>query len=377
MIPSWITVNQVSGASGETTVTFTASANDTQSARTATLTVTGRNSGLQKTVTITQNATRFAWVFPTSGQRNVSSGVTSAWWLVEAVGVGNIGIGTKSPMFNSYTIEEYQSTTYPRATHIIRMYFSENTGDARNGMFTVTASTTSGYLTGNLSQEKGQGEAASISLTPSATTVNAASGSTTYTITMTGTVTGLTATTNGSWISQPITISGDNLIVYYQDNPSATERTATITLSGNGGGVTATATLTQGIPTPKITILSPTAKTVDANTTSVAWTYSVVGNVTNINPVYTADWITNVTLSYPYMTVTFNKNATDNQRSTIIRITGSTGTGTVSSSCVLEQNGSSLTLDPNELIFGYNAGESKAINVYTNNNWRVIDITDE
>ena len=377
MIPSWITVNQVSGASGETTVTFTASANDTQSARTATLTVTGRNSGLQKTVTITQNATRFAWVFPTSGQRNASSGVTSAWWLVEAVGVGNIGIGTKSPMFNSYTIEEYQSTTYPRATHIIRMYFSENTGDARNGMFTVTATTSLGYLTGNLSQERGSGGTATLSLSPSAVTVNAASGSSTYTITSTGTITGLSATTNVSWISQPISIVGNNLTVYYQANAGASARTATITLSGNGGAVTATATLKQNVPSPQIIIENPTAKTITPNTTEVAFIYSVSGAVNNIAPVYTADWITNVTLDGHYLYIRCERNAEDTARTAQIRITGSTATGTVSATAILEQNGESLKLDPSTLTFNYNSGEIKTMSVYTENNWTVTDIEDE
>lgn len=379
MIPDWITVNKASGTSGETVVTLTAAANPSTTARTATLTVRGTASGIEKTVTLSQAAqpsASFAWVLPSNGQRNASSGLTSIWWLLEAVGVGEVGIGQASPMFNSYTITPYQSALYPRATHRVDMYFSENTGPARTGMFTVTASTSLGYLTGNLSQEAGSGGQAAVSITPTAVTVDAQSGSTTFTISTTGTVTGLTATTDATWISRPLTITGNQLTVYYQANPGGTARTATITLTGNGGAVTATATLTQGVPTPDITILAPTAKTVSATVTSVAFIYSVSGAVSDIGVVWTGSWITNITLNYPYISVTMDVNDTDTARTANIRVTGRTATGTVSSSCVLEQKGESLRMDPDTLIFGYNSGEVKTTNVYTNNNWRVTDIRD-
>lgn len=467
MIPDWITVSEVSGASGETIVTFTASTNDTQSARTATLTIRGTNSGIEKTVTIHQQGVlymtvtpstlnvpdsggtftitvdtnadewdaltvpnwvtlyptggtsgqttitatvsyntgsprtgniefyelqgrvsgtttvsqtgttqKLAWVLPSNGQRSVSSGVTSVWWLLEAVDVGEIGIGQMSPMFNSYTITEFHSALYPRATHQVDMYFSENTGEARNGMFTITASTATGYLTGNLAQERGSGGTATLSLSPSAVTVNAASGSSTYTITSTGTITGLSATTNVSWISQPISIVGNNLTVYYQANAGASARTATITLSGNGGAVTATATLKQNVPSPQIIIQNPTAKTITPNTTTVAFIYSVSGAVNNIAPVYTADWITLVTLDGHYLYIYCERNPEDTARTAQIRITGSTATGSVSATAILEQKGESLKLDPSTLIFNYNSGDIKTMSVYTENDWNVIDIED-
>lgn len=380
MIPDWITVNKGSGESGETVVTITAAANPSTTARTATLTVRGTASGIEKTVSLSQAAqpaASFAWVLPSNGQRSGSSGLTSMWWLLEAVGVGEVGIGQASPMFNSYTITPYQSALYPRATHMVEMYFSENTGPARTGMFTVTASTALGYLTGNMSQEAGSGGQAAVSLTPTAVTVGAETGQTTFLISTTGTVTGLTATTDATWISRPLTITGNQLTVYYQANPGAAGRTATITLSGNGGAVTATATLTQNIAEPDITILSPTAKTVSATVTSVAFIYSVSGAVSNIAPVYTADWITNVTLDGHYLYIYCERNPEDTARTAQIRITGSTATGTVSATAILEQRGESLRLDPTTLTFGYNSGEIKTMSVYTQNNWTVIDIEDE
>lgn len=380
MIPDWITVNKGSGESGETVVTITAAANPSTTARTATLTVRGTASGIEKTVSLSQAAqpsASFAWVLPSNGQRNASSGLTSIWWLLEAVGVGEVGIGQASPMFNSYTITPYQSALYPRATHRVDMYFSENTGPARTGMFTVTASTSLGYLTGNLSQEAGSGGQAAVSITPTAVTVGAETGQTTFIISTTGTVTGLTATTDATWISRPLTITGNQLTVYYQANPGAAGRTATITLSGNGGAVTATATITQNIAEPDITILSPTAKTVSATVTSVAFIYSVSGAVNNIAPVYTADWITNVTLDGHYLYIYCERNPEDTARTAQIRITGSTATGTVSATAILEQRGESLRLDPTTLVFGYNSGEIKTMSVYTQNNWTVIDIEDE
>ena len=380
MIPDWITVNKGSGESGETVVTITAAANPSTTARTATLTVRGTASGIEKTVSLSQAAqpaASFAWVLPSNGQRSGSSGLTSMWWLLEAVGVGEVGIGQASPMFNSYTITPYQSALYPRATHRVDMYFSENTGPARTGMFTVTASTSLGYLTGNLSQEAGSGGQAAVSITPTAVTVGAETGQTTFIISTTGTVTGLTATTDATWISRPLTITGNQLTVYYQANPGAAGRTATITLSGNGGAVTATATITQNIAEPDITILSPTAKTVSATVTSVAFIYSVSGAVNNIAPVYTADWITNVTLDGHYLYIYCERNPEDTARTAQIRITGSTATGTVSATAILEQRGESLRLDPTTLVFGYNSGEIKTMSVYTQNNWTVIDIEDE
>ena len=383
---SWLTVEKTTEGAGSYTwmVDCDFSVN-TGDSRTATIYFSGRTAGGREVTesryvrqAAAQPATSLAWIYPSSGNKRASSGVTEATWLLEAVGVGNVGIGQASPMFNSYVIEPYAAAAYPRVTHRVVMYFSENTGAERSGMFTVTASTSLGYLTGNLTQEKGGDTPvpAAISLSPSTVSVDAQTGSTTYTISTTGTVTGLTATTDASWISRPITISGDKLIVNYQANPGGTARTATITLTGNGGAVTATATLKQGVPQPDITILSPTAKTVSATVTSVAFTYSVSGAVSDIGVVWTGSWITNITLNYPYISVTMDVNDTDTARTASIRVTGRTATGTVSSSCVLEQKGESLRLDPDTLTFGYNSGEIKTTSVYTNNNWRVTDIRD-
>lgn len=55
-IPSWITLSQNSGQSGQTDVTFTASTNNTSRARTAVLKVRNPNSGLEKNVTIRQES---------------------------------------------------------------------------------------------------------------------------------------------------------------------------------------------------------------------------------------------------------------------------------------------------------------------------------
>lgn len=382
---SWLTVEKTTEGAGPYTwmVDCDFSVN-TGDSRTATIYFSGRTAGGREVTesryvrqAAAQPVTSLAWIYPSTGNKRVSSGVTEATWLLEAVGVGNVGIGQASPMFNSYVIEPYAVSTYPRATHRVVMYFSENTGDERSGLFTVTASTSLGYLTGNLTQEKGSGPVpAAISLSPSTVSVDAQTGSTTYTISTTGTVTGLTATTDASWISQPITISGNKLIVYYQANPGGKARTATITLSGNGGAVTATATLKQGVPQPDITILSPTAKTVSATVTSVAFIYSVSGAVSDIGVVWTGSWITDITLNYPHINITMDVNDTDTARTASIRVTGRTATGTVSSSCVLEQRGESLRLDPDTLTFGYNSGEVKTTSVYTNNNWRVTDIRD-
>ena len=378
-----------SGVYGATHSVYVYFNENTGAERTGAIQVSGLTTGgevvtLEGTITQDSGATpyEFIWTRPASGTRTNSSGVTSAWFELKATNVSNVFIGETSGMFTSFSVEAYEdpSSHTSGATHIVYLYFSQNTGATRTGTFTVTGTTGGQTVTLNGAvTQSGSSTQPALTLSPSTATVGSASGSTTYSYTIQGTVTGLSATTNVSWISQPISIDTTNqrITVYRQANAGASARTATITLSGNGGAVTATATLTQNMPSPDIIIENPTAKTITPNTTTVAFIYSVSGAVNNIAPVYTADWITLVTLDGHYLYIYCERNPEDTARTAQIRITGSTATGTVSATAILEQKGESLKLDPSTLTFNYNSGEIKTMSVYTENNWTVIDIEDE
>ena len=279
---------------------------------------------------------------------------------------------------NTITVTSNQSwATVSRSGSNVTVTFSANTSsDPRVCVITARGYTGGDELLSASQITQSGAGTAGITISPSAATVNSQSGSTTYTIRITGNVTGLTANTSATWISKPITITNNAFTIYRQANTGSSARTATITVTGNNGAVSATATLTQNQPMPSITIENPTAKTISANTTTVAFIYSVSGDVNNIAPVYTADWITLVTLDGHYLYIYCERNPEDTARTAQIRITGSTATGTVSATAILEQKGMSLRLDPDTLIFDYNSNQTKTMGVYTQNNWTVIDISD-
>lgn len=380
--PGWVTITPYSTQGNLIYLTLTASAN-TGSQRTGTLTFTGGSGALSATVNLTQEAsapaTVFVWVRPESGNRTAQPYYETTWWELKASSdVSDVGawLVTGGEWITGIDVE--QGSGIYGATHAVNLYFPENEGNERYGSFNVSGATSTGgtvTLTGNITQYSGSTPAEDrIAISPTAVTMPATGGTTYLSYSTTGTVTGISVSVNAAWAA--VVLEGSTVRLSVTENTTATAKTATITITGNGGAVSATASLTQREAGPELRVEAPTAKTVDADVTTVAFRYVVKGGVSDIGVVWTGSWITNITLTYPYIYITQETNGTDTARTANIRITGRTASGVISSSCVLEQNGESLRLQPDTLLFGYNSGEIKTTSVYTNNNWRVTDIRD-
>lgn len=257
----WLTAAKTTEGAGDYTWKVNCNfSQNTGAQRSATLTFSGRTGGgtvLTETRNVLQAAGsstyEFRWINPSSGNRIVSSGITSTNMKLRAVGVTNLGaeITSGASWLNSLTFTE--SALTDGTTHIATLSFNQNEGVQRTGTIHISGTTASAgnvSLIGNITQEKGQGETPEIIITTSPRTVGYKSGSASFYYTIKGNVSGLTVNTGNAspWCTASIASGGGYIIVSYTQNNltgSTSTRTATITISGNGGAVEDTVTLTQ------------------------------------------------------------------------------------------------------------------------------------
>lgn len=261
---SWLSVSPASGT-GNGSITVSVDANSSTSSRSAVITVTATGVATPATVTVTQEAAAASLsVSPTSLSLASAAGSTNTFSITSNI---------------SWTIlEEASWLTVSRASgsnnEIITVTAVANSSAAsRSALVTVTGSGVSDQ-TINVTQS---GAAAYLMLSTDNLSVEHSGGSTgTFNITSN---TSWTVTSNQVWLSVSAASGSDNssIIVTATANPSTSQRTATITVSGTGvSGQTVSVTQT-GIPTYSV---SASANPSNAGTITGAGTYASGASVT-------------------------------------------------------------------------------------------------
>ena len=261
---SWLSVSLASG-SGNGAITISVDENSSTSSRSAVITITATGVATPATVTVTQNAAAASLIIsPASLSLAATAGSTGTFNITSNI---------------SWTIlEEASWLTVSRASgsnnDIITVTAVANSSAAsRSAIITVTGSGVSDQ-TINVTQA---GAAAYLMLSPGNLSLAYSGGSTgTFNITSN---TSWTVTSNQVWLSVSTAAGTNNssILVTATANPSTSQRTATITVSGTG--VTSqTVSVTQaGIPTYTVSAI---ANPSGAGTISGAGTYASGASVT-------------------------------------------------------------------------------------------------
>lgn len=342
MIPDWITVSQVSGASGTTIVTFTAATNDTQSARTATLTVRGVNSGIEKTITINQVGVLYMNVTP------------STLSVPDSGGTFTITVDTNAEEWDALTIPNWLTLSPTGGTSgqtTVTATVTSNTGSTRTGRIDFVE--LQGRVRGTVDvSQSGSSTGYELVITrPGSAIRNVGSDADDYNAWWEFKAVGVsnlgTVITSGTdWITRceieedPTPVSGSThlLVAYHLANTGA-QREGTIQITGTTatGNVSATATLIQASgssSTYEFRWINPSSgsRIVSSGITSANMRLRAVG-VTNLGAEITsgASWLNSLTFTESALTdgtthvatLSFNQNE-GVQRTGTIHISGTT-----------------------------------------------------
>ncbi len=321
----WLSVSPGSG-SNSLTITASYDENTTSSPRTGIITVIG--SGITRTVTIVQDGktdSNYLDVYPSSqsvssdlGDTTFSVSSDMSWtvsddagWLSVSPNSGS-GSGTLTASFNS-----------------------NNSSDPRTGTIVVTGNGITRTVT---VIQAGQNNNPSLTVSPANHDVQNSSGSVNFTI-----ESNLiwSVKEDAEWLSKNVESGSKNatLSVTYEENPTASQRIATITVTG--GGINRNVTVTQE-GSPSYLLVSPSSKTVGDTSGSVNF---AISSNDNWEITENADWLTvsptNGSGSSNF-SVTFLENTSSTQRSAEITITA----GNLTKTATLVQDGAPVfTLD--------------------------------
>ncbi|OQX25344.1 MAG: hypothetical protein BWK80_16070 [Desulfobacteraceae bacterium IS3] len=333
----WLSLSPTSGT-GSGTITLTYQANTGTSSRTGAITVTASGaSGSPKSISVTQAAaggTPVLSVTPASQDAPAGSGMVT-------YEIANTGSGTLSWTLSKdaswLTIIGTNSGT-GNATMMIS--HQANTGAARTGKITVTASGATGSpKTVEVKQAPGTTEQAVLSIDPLSQEVPSASSTNAFTVKNTGTgAMAWTAVSNASWLtitlgaSGTITTESSAIVVSFAAN-TGDVRTGTITVTATGaGGSPQTISVKQaaGAVIQPVLSVTPNFQTVVQSGGTAAFTVANTGTGTLSWTVSeTSDWLSVDPLSgtnNATVTVTCQQNTGISRTGTLtFAATGATG----------------------------------------------------
>ena len=231
---SWLTVSPLSGINTGT-VTAAYTANTGTSARTASLTFTASGAtGSPKTVQVTQAGQTVQPVMsvtPSLREVSAASGTTT-------FSVSNTGTGTMNWIVSSNASWLTVSPSSGINTGTVTAAYTANTGtSARTASLTFTASGAAGSPKTVQVTQAGQTVQPVMSVTPSLREVSAASGTTTFSVSNTGTGTmNWIVSSSQSWLTVS-PLSGTNtgtVTASYTANTGTSARTAVLTFTATG-----------------------------------------------------------------------------------------------------------------------------------------------
>ncbi len=293
---SWLTVSPLSGTNTGT-VTASYTANTGTSARTASLTFTASGAtGSPKTVQVTQAGQTVQpalSVTPSLREVSAASGTTT-------FSVSNTGTGTMNWIVSSsqswLTVSPLSGTN----TGTVTAAYTANTGtSARTASLTFTAPGATGSPKTVQVTQAGQTVQPALSVTPSLREVSAASGTTTFSVSNTGTGTmNWSVSSNQSWLTvSPLSGSNSGTVTAaYTANTGTSARTASLTFTASGAtGSPKTVQVTQAGQTVQ-PVLSVTPSLREVPAASGTTTFSVSNTGTG-----TMNWI--VSSSQSWLTV--------------------------------------------------------------------------
>ena len=301
---SWLTATQTDGS----TITVSCETNTSTSSRTANITATGTG-GVTETVTVTQSgAPAYLDISPNSRAVDASSGSTT------------FSISTNV----SWSISNDASWLTATITDVNIITVSYNTNTSKDSRTAHITATGTGGVTETVTVIQ-SGESAYLDISPNSKTVDASSGSTTFSI---NTNVSWSISNDASWLTAIIT-DVNIITVSYDTNTSASSRTAHITATGTGG-VTETVTVIQSGASAYLDI-SPDSKTVSSSSGSTS--FSVSSNVSwSVSD--DASWLTATQTDENTLTVVYNENTSTDLRSAEIMISGA---GVDSMTVIVEQ----------------------------------------
>ncbi|RKZ60827.1 MAG: hypothetical protein DRQ44_12340, partial [Gammaproteobacteria bacterium] len=201
-----------------------------------------------------------------------------------------------------------------------------------------------------------------LSVTPDSRSVNAASGTVTYSVTSN---IDWVISENSEWLTATKT-NNSTLSISYNENTNVNSRTASITLSGTG--VTAqTVTLDQDGATPNLSV-DPNSANVNSVAGSVSFT--VTSNI-EWNFVENSDWLTALKTNSTTLTITYDANVSVDGRSAVITLSGP---GVTNQTVTINQQGATpiLSVDPTSANVSPASG-SFEFTVSSNVNWNISE----
>jgi hypothetical protein len=210
-----------------------------------------------------------------------------------------------------------------------------------------------------------EGATPALSVTPASRSVNASSGTVTYTVTSN---IDWAISENSDWLSATKT-SNSTLTVSYDENITVESRTASVTLSGTGVS-SQTVSLDQEGATPVLSVdpgsasVSSEAGSVSfAVTSNIVWTFSE-----------SSDWLSALKTDNSTLTITYEANISVEGRSAVITLSGP---GVTSRTVTVNQQGATpaLSVDPTSASVSPASG-THAFTVSSNINWNVSENAD-
>lgn len=350
-MPTWISVDPLSGSGNQILTVNAISNNPTSGPRTASLTISG--GGITRTVSVAQDGAPLLEVSTTALSLGNQSGSSGTFTVTSAN--TSWSISDDATWFSASPVSGNNTQTITVTTS------SENTSTAaRQGTLTVT----DGTLTQTVTVTQ-QGADPVLSVDPASRSVGSGSGIVTFTVTSN---VDWIITENSDWLAAT---KPDNstLSVTYNENLSVTQRSATVTLSGTG--VTdVTVTLNQAGATPYLTA-DPLSANVSSASGTVVFTIS-----SNITWAVTdnASWATPVKTDNQTLTVSYDENTVVSARTATITLSGPGVDDVVLS---LNQAAATpvLTVDPSSRNVDAQAG-TVTFNVSSNINWTFSETAD-
>ena len=195
------------------------------------------------------------------------------------------------------------------------MYFNytANSGSSRTGVITFSES---GYDTSTFTLTQGGGApAASLSISPTSSSVDKEAGSVVITVSSSG-ISDITYTISDSWI-QYFAKTGNKYKFSYNQNNTTSVRQGSITFSG--GGISKTFTLTQAAPIKMA--ISPSSQIVGSSSGTLDITISSSG-ISDISYSISDSWITYSSKNGSVYTFSYEANKTTSVREGSITFSG-------------------------------------------------------
>jgi len=298
-----------------TTLTVTYNQNSSVDSHLANITLSGTGVTSQVVIVTQSGATPALSVYPSSGSVSSASGTTT--FTVTS----NID-WTVSENSDWLTAIKTNATT-------LTVTYNENSGnDNRSANITLSGTgVTSQVVTVNQS-----GATPALSVSPSSGSVSSASGTTTFTITSN---IDWTVSENSDWLTA-IKTNSTTLTVTYNENSGNDNRSANITLSGTG--VTSqVVTVNQSGATPALSVYPSSGSVSSASGTT---TFTVTSNI-DWTVSENSDWLTAIKTNATTLTVTYNENSGNENRSANITLSG---TGVTSQVVIVTQSGATPAL---------------------------------